>query len=586
MSAIAFRKTLVAAAVVCVAACAQAARAEVIARVNGEPITRRELGVALARSVGPNGIDAYIDRILIEQEAHRLGVEVSDSDLAERRRLEADMRLAEAGRGLHLGPEEFKAAVERQGATMEQVRADAEANIRDGELRTRLLSERILEPRLDLSYEALREHFRRTRGPRFVAAHIMLRTRREAAQTMSLLNAQPDLWSEAVTQVSVDRASIPYNGRFGPVPVDSEWGRFLSEMQPGEIRLREVDGFWHVVRLIKFIPAESTFEEARDAVRAELLAERAEGQVDVLLSELNEGSCVVLNLSPVASIRRVMGDDVAAYVNGEPVPMEHLADALVEETGERMLDVYLDRVLIMQEARRQGVTLPESEVDARMDLISERIFSTGAARLGRSAEQLEDLFPSEKEARAAKQELVLQAVDRDDLRAALLAEKLVADQVEVTEEEIREAYRERYGQDLVVRAAVFSTQGAAAALRQELGRGLTFDAVAANPDALAELGGALVGPVTVDWSDGYHAVARGLEEGQVSDAVSQAGAYHVVQLLEKREAEDAPALESVREEVERRVFIGKAKLRVQALLLKLRAEADVEVLLGEGADGD
>ena len=57
------------------------------------------------------------------------------------------------------------------------------------------------------------------------------------------------------------------------------------------------------------------------------------------------------------------------------------------------------------------------------------------------------------------------------------------------------------------------------------------------------------------------------------------GKYRIIKVLQRRSGADAPPLESVRDTLRRRVFLRKARSRIEALIVRLRAEADIEVNL-------
>ena len=561
---------------------ARAGAAEVVAIVNGEPLLRSEFGQALLGTLGPSAMETLVDWTLVAQQARRRGITASDDELAARRRLEVDLRLRAVMARARLGPGEFRATLEAGGWSLEDLRQELDATISANALRVRLLAEKLLEPTMDLSEGALRAHYERTRGERRLAAHIVVRTRAEADRLLDRLRRSPDGWADAVLRTSLDRASVPYNGRLQPVPVASALGRALADVPEGGMTLFEGDGgAWHVVRALGSVPAAAEpFDEVADRLKAELRVLRADAPFQALLAELNARADVIVNLSSEPRRRRILGGDAAAFVNGEPLADAEVAEMLVEEYGRTMIGPYVERTLIFQEAARLGVTVSREECEERRALIAAQLLEEQAAERGMSPEGLRSLLAgSGFGPEQIKAELARRLVCPEDVRATLLAEKLVADGLEVTEADIRDAYRELHGPRIIVKE--LSTEDGAAADRmyRSLARGLSMDLVARTQTA--RLGRWLEGAPLVTVTPGHPLwrYAYDLKVGGTSGVFQQGGRYRIIKALQRSSPSDAPPLESVRDSLARDVRMRKLRARTGALLLKLRAESDVEILL-------
>jgi parvulin-like peptidyl-prolyl isomerase len=576
------RRHIVAAGVLlALGAAVQPAAADVIAVVNGEPISRADFGLALVQSLGRSVMNTFVDRALVEQEARRLGIGVTDAELAERRELEVDLRLRAVPTRARMGPHEFRTLATLRGWDMAEFRRQIERGISDGSLRVLLLAEKMLVPRLDLSDEALRTYYERTRGRRCVAAHIVVGGRRAADRLLATLRDKPELWTQVVLQASLDRGSVPYKGRIGPVPADSDLGRALSGMQPGELKAHQQGELWQILRFIREVPpADEPFDQMRDRLRAELIVVECRTAFDALLAFLNQQSTVVVNLSSDERVRRLLGEETAAFVNGEPLALSDLADALVEEFGPKMLEPYVERTLLTQEARRRGVTVSEEAFEARLKAIGEQLFGEQAAQRDIATDELADLLTKTGVGVADfKEELVQQFASAEDVRATLLAEKMVEEGVEVSENDIVDAYRELRTGRLVVKELSADTSDAAELLRRKISQGADFDLVARTE--LSEPGTWVTGSLTriVTSSHPYYLYVKDLAVGEVSVVFEHAGKYRIIKLLRRHFPSDPPPLEAVRDSLEQEVRLRKARARIQALLVKLKAESDVEITL-------
>ncbi|MCK4283585.1 MAG: hypothetical protein KAX44_04640, partial [Candidatus Brocadiae bacterium] len=294
--------------------------ADVVAVVSGEPISRADFGLSLVRSLGRSALETLVDWALVEQEARRLGIEPTDADLAARKELEVELGMRAVMEKSRTGPQQFRAAAQRYEWDLGALRSELEESISDNGLRIQLMVERMLEPRMDLGEEALRKHYDRTRGERYSGAHVLVASRRHAESLLRALRDNPELWTEAVLQSSLDRPSVPYRGRIRPVPASSELGKVFAGMDADELRLHCDGEYWHVCQFIEKIPAaEESFEDTRDQLKAELVVLKAREGFHALLARLNANANIVMNLSTVPGARQLLGEEVAAFVNGEPL---------------------------------------------------------------------------------------------------------------------------------------------------------------------------------------------------------------------------------------------------------------------------
>ncbi len=557
---------------------AGSAHGQVVARVNGEEITKSEFGLALVRSLGRAALDSVVDRVLVEHEARRNGITVSDDEMQARLALEHELRMRALLDNARMGLEEFKRAAGRYDWDMEEVIRELRESVSPEAVRLKLLCEKMLGPELDLSEEAIRDYFERTRGLRYSAAHVALPDRSSAESVLRALKEDMELWTAAVVSYSLDRASLPHKGRLSPVPADSRLGGVLAGMEPDELRLHQAGDVWHVLRFIGTVAPEGEYEDLKEQMREELLAVRAQEQHYAFLARLNRDAAVVTNLSVRPDRRRALGEEVAAYVDGEPVLVEDLADALMQHFGRTMLESYMERVLVLQEARRRGLTVSPDEVDERTEAIAGQILGDAAFRQSTPSGEMEDLG-ADGEARIQNigRMIAKEAVEREDVRATLLAEKMVAADVEVSEQEIEEAYDGYFADRFLVKEIAAPTAARAQRLRRDLSQGADFDLLLQAESGQTGSWLQSTALLAVTPSHPYYPYVKGLQSGQVSEIFKHGDAYRTVKVVRHVEAADPQPLEAVRDDIRRDLVEGKIVERIHALLIKLKAEADIQI---------
>lgn len=119
---------------------------------------------------------------------------------------------------------------------------------------------------------------------------------------------------------------------------------------------------------------------------------------------------------------------VVAMVNGQPISRYKVIRELETKQGQGALDSIITEALIMQEARRKGVSVLPKEIDLEIGKLEEELLAQG--------QELDQV-------------LGLQSMDRSDLerqvRLQKIVEEIFVDEIDVSDEEIDE-YLETYGE--------------------------------------------------------------------------------------------------------------------------------------------
>jgi peptidyl-prolyl cis-trans isomerase C len=278
-------------------------------------------------------------------------------------------------------------------------------------------------------------------------------------------------------------------------------------------------------------------------------------------------------------------DEVVARVNGEILSraafekeLERELESLdpVEPRGPEqigpirlaLLDTTIDRMLLLQAARKVNISAAPEEVDERILRISSDYPAEGFEKaLARGKLSMPELR------RRTAELLMLEK----------LFEEHVYPRVSVTEEEIHQSYEQHRDQFMVpeqVRAAqiVVRSLEEARRLQQQLRQGKKFADLARkyslSPDA--KVGGDLGFFPRGVMPRSFDEVAFRLAVGQVSDVVTSDYGYHLLQVLERRPARKGE-LDAVRREVEQKLIQRKRADAQKIYLANLRREGQIVV---------
>lgn len=113
------------------------------------------------------------------------------------------------------------------------------------------------------------------------------------------------------------------------------------------------------------------------------------------------------------------GRFIAATVNGSTISRSLVIKKLEQQGGQKVLDAIIAEKLIDDEAKKKGIVVEESEISGEFQVIESQITSMGSTLKDQLAEQ-----------GMTEQDL------KDTLTRHLKMEKLLADKIQATEEEV------------------------------------------------------------------------------------------------------------------------------------------------------
>lgn len=288
--------------------------------------------------------------------------------------------------------------------------------------------------------------------------------------------------------------------------------------------------------------------------------------------------------------RAIMISDVLRYTQAadrqaaRTVSPERLDDVL-DQNYRDGLQALIERELILVEAERRHLDLPDPAVDAQIkQLIRERFGGDSAA------------FRAALAADGLSYE-AYRAQIRNDLRAMLLRRQEVTDRIALTPGAVQKAYRERIEQYrqpervrvrlLVVRkgrtdAEIAAKRRLAETARERALRGEPFEALVkelSEGPAVAE-GGDLGWREPRELRPELAAAVRVLQPGSVSGVLDVGDEFHIVFLEGRREAKIQP-LSEVAAEIERDLQRAAIEQRMAAWMSELRTRNFVRIVQEE-----
>ena len=253
------------------------AQAETVATVNGQKITKDELFEKLLQQDRGVTLDAMITEILIEQEAQKANIRVTDEEIEK----EIDKVKSQFSSDM-----EFQQTLSQLGVTVDDLRRQARSN---------LLVKKNLLPEIEVTEEALQQYFTDHKEdydePEQVRArHILVESLAEAEEVKRLLDEGAD-FAKLASEKSTDPGSKDQGGDLGYFErgtMAPEFEEVAFTLQPGQISEPvQTDYGYHIIKVEDHKMAHSpTYDEVKERVREDYIDEQVQAKVSSWLSKV------------------------------------------------------------------------------------------------------------------------------------------------------------------------------------------------------------------------------------------------------------------------------------------------------------
>ncbi|MGM9927449.1 MAG: peptidylprolyl isomerase [Bacillus sp. (in: firmicutes)] len=254
-------------------------KSDVVASVDGEKITKDELYDIMAASYGANTLESLINEKVINLEAEKEGVTVSDDEIQE----ELDAFIESYG-----GEDTFNSALEYSGMTLDEFKEQI-ANYQK--------IEKLLAPQIEITEEEMEEYFEENKdsydtAEQVEASHILLEDKETAQKVLDLLNDGGD-WDELAAEYSTDTSNAEDGGDLGYFAsgdMVEEFEKAAWALDVDEISdIVETDYGFHIIKVTgKKEAEEAVFEDYKEEIEEALFDEEVNSLYSTWLEELKK----------------------------------------------------------------------------------------------------------------------------------------------------------------------------------------------------------------------------------------------------------------------------------------------------------
>lgn len=410
---------------------------QVMAVVNGQSITRAELGKETVRRYGTEVLEAMVNRQLIEEACAEQGVSVTDRDV------DAEVDRVAAKFGL---------SRDRWLALLKEERGFTEQQYRKEVVWPMLALKQVAAVQVKVAPEELKAAFESEYGPKVRARLIVVSSEKKAKELQAQAAADPDSFGELSKLHCEDTAVASALGVIPPIRKHSgspELEKAAFALQPGEISpVVKMANQYFILKCEDQVAAQVVNSQNMKMVQAQLSDKIRD-------AKLREHSArFFAERQKAAKIENIFNDEkrqaqmpgVAAVVNGKQVSLQTLQEECISRHGAEVLDGEIHRKLLEQELARKKVTVDEKDIDAEVA----RAALTYGFITKDGKPDVEKWLAEVTSQEGATVELYV----RDAVWPSVALKKIVGSQVNVTDEDIRKGFESNYGPRVEVLAIV------------------------------------------------------------------------------------------------------------------------------------
>ncbi|AOV06477.1 foldase protein PrsA [Sporosarcina ureilytica] len=258
------------------------------------------------------------------------------------------------------------------------------------------------------------------------------------------------------------------------------------------------------------------------------------------------------------------GESVAT-VGGEKITKDELYEILVQSNGQQALEALIDEKIVALEVKKEDIKVPEDEIKEEV------------------ANFMENAGGEEAFKNALEQSGMTEEDFKKDVIQYLSIRKLMEPRVEVTDEEIETYFEENKDsfnveEQVEARHILVEDEKTANEIEQKLKDGEDFAELAkeySTDEGSGALGGDLGFFTRGRMVPEFEEKAFSMKVGEISEPVKTEYGYHIIEVLDKKEAKDA-TLEDNIVEIREKLFEDKMQAEYVTWLEDAREKYDIK----------
>ncbi len=406
---------------------------QVVAVVNRQEITRKQLGDECLFHYGEDVLESLVNKFLISQECKRRGITVGNEEvnaeisrMAKRFSLPKDrwLKLLEGERGIK--PSQYANDI----------------------IWPTLALRRLAGERLKVTREELSKAFETRYGDAIDARLISCETLEKAEKAHAAVLADPKNFGNVAKEYSID-ASASVKGRIQPIRRHGSYKEIeqaVFNMKDGESsEVISAGGQYVVLQRVRRLPGAKAVDFERVAPQLkELVRDSKMRKVSKeVFSQLQEKAEVINVWNDPQKRRELPG--VAVVINGRKISERQLAEECIKRHGSEVLEGAINRKLLEQACEKRNIIITEADLDHE---------------IAQAAEQSLPLIDGKPDIQGwlklvtEEQAISAEVYRHDSVWPSVALRKLAGKNVKVSDEDLKRGFEANYGPRVRCRAIV------------------------------------------------------------------------------------------------------------------------------------
>lgn len=541
----------------------------VMAVVNGEQITREELGRECIRRHGKDVLEGMVNKHLISEACLERGVTITEKDVWD-----------EVGRMAG----KFGLSTERWLTLLKEERNITADQYQREIIWPMLAMRRLAAADTEVTEEELKQAFESEYGPKVKARIIVVSSERRAKELLEQARAKPDAFGDLAKDHSEDQASAAARGLIPPLRKhigDEGLEQAAFSLQEGEVSdIISVADQFVIIKCERHEPETYIPSQNLPEVENRLRETIRDQKLRVAASELFR------QLQDQAELRNVYNDPelsqqmpgVAATINQRQIRLQELADECIQRHGEEVLDGEVNRKILQQALRKANLTVTDDDLQAE---VSRAADAYGYVNVDGTPDVDSWLKHVTSE---GGENVTIDLYLSDVVWPSVALKILVGESVQVTEDDLQKGFESNYGERVEVLAIVLANQRRAQQV-WEMARNNPTDSFfgeLANQYSIEPVSRANLGKVPPIRKHGGNDLvekeAFRLKPGELSGIVAVGDKYIMMRCLGRTEP-IVVSMDEVREELEKDLHENKLRVEMARKFDHLKESAKVQTYL-------
>lgn len=414
---------------------------QIVAVVNGQSISRQELAQQCLKRYAETVLESLVNKHLILQACQQRGIRITQDDIEQeigrvcaRFSLPKDRWLEMLQQERNITPEQYRRDIIWPTLALRQLAAD----------------------KLQVTDALLAQEFESEYGPKVQVRMIAVSDRKKAEQLLAQAKAAPDQFGNLAKQHSEDPNSAAARGLIPPIRKhmgEPEIEKIAFAMKPGELSpILEVAHQHLILMCEKQLPAAHISPQYRQLANERLKERVVDRQLRAASTELFQQ---LQQKSQVVNVyndpqRRAAQPGVAATINGQEISVRQLAEECIARHGVDVLDSEINLRLLQQALKQKQKSVSQGEVNEEIGRAAEAYGCLTADKKPDVDRWLKDITEQEG--------MTVDTYVRDAVWPSVALKKLVADEVQVSDDDLKKGFEANYGERVEVLAIVVGNQ--------------------------------------------------------------------------------------------------------------------------------